>query len=156
MKGILALLVVTVVFAGIGFWWWSQQIFPPNASFVSKTSFVVVKNETAGQIVQRLHDKGLIRSPLAARIFLLISDKEKHLQAGSFILSPNLSLAEVIQVLTGPPADVWVTIPEGWRREQIATRLAANLTDFNSQEFIRLTATLEGRLFPDTSKACLC
>ncbi len=150
MKGILALLVVLVLFAGIGFWWWSKQILPPDASSASKTGFVVIKNETAGQIVRQLVEKGLIRSSLAARIFLLISNQEKHLQAGSFVLSPNLSLAEVFQVLTGPPADVWVTIPEGWRREQIAARLAANLTDFNPQEFIRQTATLEGRLFPDT------
>lgn len=150
MKGILALLVVMAVFAGMGFWWWSQQILPPDASSAGKTNLVVVKNETAGQIVQQLQNKGLIRSSLAARIFLLISNQEKHLQAGSFVLSPNLGLAEIFQVLTEPPADVWITIPEGWRREQISARLAANLADFNPAEFIRQTATLEGRLFPDT------
>lgn len=150
MKGILAILVVAVVFAGMGFWWCSQQILPTKPSSTVKATFVVAKNETASQILQQLRSKSLIRSPLAARIFLLISNQEKHLQAGSFILSPGLSLAEVFQVLTGPPADVWVTIPEGWRREQIAARLAANFADFNLQEFIRQTATLEGRLFPDT------
>ena len=40
--------------------------------------------------------------------------------------------------------------PEGWRREEFGQRLAANLEEFDYQEFLNLTKNLEGYLFPDT------
>lgn len=137
-----------------GFWWWSQQILPVDAASQAKLAFVVSRDQTASQIIQSLSGAGLIRSPLVARIYLKISGQERKLQAGSFVLSPDMTLAQVYQVLTGPPADVWVTIPEGWRREQIAARLQATFgqtnQDFVATDFLKATATLEGQLFPDT------
>ncbi len=154
MKWVLILLIGAVVVAGGGFWWWSQQVLPMSFSSTTKIAFVIVKNQTAGQIISQLAQKGLIRSQLAARLFLLISGLERKLQAGSFVLSPNQTLAAIFQSLTGPPADVWVTIPEGWRREQIAARMQSSLspagTGFNAQDFLTSTATMEGQLFPDT------
>lgn len=154
MKWFLVLLVAAVSLGAGGFWWWSQQILPPDAASTNKVAFVVAKNQTAGQIIEQLSSKGLIRSPLAARIFSRVSGLGRKLQAGSFVLTPQLSLAEVFQVLTGPPADVWVTIPEGWRREQIAARMQTVLSQlepqFVSSDFLTATATLEGQLFPDT------
>ena len=154
MKWFLVLLVAAVCLGAGGFWWWSQQILPPESTSTKKVAFVVAKSQTAGQIIEQLSTQSLIRSPLAARIFLRISGQGRKLQAGSFVLSPHQSLADIFQVLTGPPADVWVTIPEGWRREQIAVRMHTILSqssqEFEIQDFLIATTTLEGQLFPDT------
>jgi UPF0755 protein len=65
-------------------------------------------------------------------------------------VSTGASLPDLISVLTSGPKDVWVTFPEGWRREQIAVRLQNTLTSFDASEFLRITASSEGFLFPDT------
>ena len=69
---------------------------------------------------------------------------------GGYKIPPRLSTPRTIALLTAGPRDIWVTIPEGWRREQITARLQANLANFSPDLFLQLTATLEGRLFPDT------
>lgn len=45
-------------------------------------------------------------------------------EPGGYRLSANMSAWEMASVLTGEPQLVWVTIPEGLRKEQIADRLA--------------------------------
>ena len=154
MKGWVVLLVVGVSLGVGGFWWWGRKILPPDLATSAKVVFVVAKSQTAGQIIEQLSSKNLIQSPLAARIFLRISGQGRKLQAGSFVLSSGQNLTEIFQVLTGPLANVWVTIPEGWRREQIAARMQTILgessQEFVTADFITATATLEGQLFPDT------
>ena len=54
-----------------------------------------------------------------------------------------MNMNEIFESLTSGPKDIWVTIPEGYRREQIAEK-------FNKPEILPLTSTLEGKLFPDT------
>jgi len=56
----------------------------------------------------------------------------------------------VFDTLISGPQDIWITFPEGWRREQIAARLANTLAGFDEQLFLQLTAKSEGQLFPDT------
>lgn len=44
-----------------------------------------------------------------------------------------------------------MTIPEGWRREEIAQSLTQqDLSLFNEAEFLEISAASEGKLFPDT------
>jgi cell division protein YceG involved in septum cleavage len=44
---------------------------------------------------------------------------------------------------------VKITIPEGWRTEQIAARLSANnILDY--KDFLEAAKPYEGKLFPDT------
>ena len=64
-------------------------------------------------------------------------------------MSRSQSLEEISKALIAGPRDVWVTIPEGFRREQIAERFES-FAQFDKPEFLKLTATSEGKLFPDT------
>lgn len=155
MKWLVVLLVAAVSLGAGGLWWWSQQILPPQPGNEEKLAVVVTPNQTGNEIVGELVSQGLAKSFLAAKIYLYVSGLQSKLQAGSFVLTRGQTLAEIIQTLTGPSVDVWVTIPEGWRREQIAIRLEKALTDvnisrFNVQDFMAGSQRLEGQLFPDT------
>lgn len=154
MKSHLTLVIASLVILSgvIGFVWWQRQIKPTNNT--QEVTIVVPKNQVAGTTVQQLAEKNVIRSALAAKLYLRATSMGPKLQNGTFVISPNQTLPQVLESLTHPAKDVWVTIPEGWRREQIAARFAAELTGpdaaFVSSEFLTQTKSLEGQLFPDT------
>lgn len=150
MKLLVGLSLTLVVLAFGGFAWWTGQLSPAAPSDEKTYSFIIPVGQSASQTTSALFSKNLIRSPLAANLYLKISGLDKQIRPGTYFLSPSLHLKPLLESLTAGPRDVWITFPEGWRREQIATRLAANLQNFNSQTFLSLTATLEGHLFPDT------
>lgn len=150
MKLLVGLSLSLVLLAFGGFAWWTGQLAPANSSDEKTYSFIIPVGQSASQTTSALFSKNLIRSTLAANLYLKISGLDKKIRPGTYFLSPSLHLKPLLESLTAGPRDVWITFPEGWRREQIATRLAANLQNFNPQTFLALTATLEGRLFPDT------
>lgn len=112
--------------------------------------FTVLPAEPAASIVNRLQNAGLIRSSLAARVYLKFKGLDQKLRPGEYELSSSESLESIISKLSRGPKDIKITIPEGWRREQIAERLSVSIKNFDAREFILSTASLEGQLFPDT------
>lgn len=117
----------------------------------SIVTFVIPRGQSTQKIAKNLHEKGLIRSPLAFRLIVLQQGLQNKIQAGSFKLTPSLSTIELAHLLTKGTDDVWITIPEGWRREEIAVSLVnQDLSNFNEEEFLDLTIGLEGQLFPET------
>jgi UPF0755 protein len=143
-----ALLLVIFVTFCTGFWFWFQ--LQPVSSGTQKISFVVTKSESGDSIIRRLQTTGLIRSTIVAKIYLRLTNTSHRLKPGGYSLTPASSTPQIFAVLVSGPADIWVTIPEGWRREQIAARLGNSLTNFSAYEFNQLSATYEGQLFPDT------
>src|SRR6185369_3235938 len=93
---------------------------------------------------------------LAFKIYVQLFDKTQKVQAGEFKLSPSYSLAQIVDALSKGPVELWVTIPEGLRREEIVEKLITSLefkeakTETFRSEFLTQTKTLEGQLFPDT------
>jgi len=99
---------------------------------------------------------GLVKSPLAFKFYVQLTGRQNKINSGEFDLSPSMSLTEVVGALGKGPLELWVTIPEGLRREEIADVFANSLeksaigeSDFRSQ-FLSLTEDKEGYLFPDT------
>ena len=137
------------VFIGI-YYWWSLQLRPASPGSTREITFTVAPNQTAAITINQLTNNYLITSPVAAKLYLQFSGLDQKIRPGTYALSPGLTLPEIFTALTSGPKDIRVTIPEGWRREQAAGRLAASLPGFNSAEFLSATATLEGQLFPDT------
>jgi UPF0755 protein len=73
------------------------------------------------------------------------------MQAGSYEISPNMSLAAISERLTQGSEDIWVTFLEGWRVEEVAEYLATqDLQEFDAKAFIELASDSEGMIFPDT------
>jgi UPF0755 protein len=140
-----------LIFLAVIFLWWQWASQPVSHLEIAPTEiFVVTKGESLTSVANQLEEEDLIRSSLAFRILVLSRGLAGSIQAGDFRLRPSLTTEEVAYVLTHGTLDVWLTFPEGWRREEIGRRLVANLESFNYQEFLGQTKELEGYLFPDT------
>jgi UPF0755 protein len=124
---------------------------PLNSDQTKEQQFVIPKGQSISMIGARLKEEGLIKSDL---IFKLVVKKEKlenKIQAGSFKLSPSMNLLEIANALTSGTEDAWVTIQEGWRKEEIAESMVRQGFEFfDKEEFLRLAKNDEGKLFPDT------
>ncbi len=147
----LVLLLIIVSFLLIGFLWWSWANQPASqlASAPLQT-FVVPKGQSLTSVAERLEEEGLIRNSFAFKVLILTEGLSGSIQAGDFRIRSSLTLREVAYVLTHGNLDIWLTFPEGWRREEFGQRLTANLEEFDYQEFLDLTGNSEGYLFPDT------
>lgn len=144
------LLILFFLVAAGTFLWWQYQLSSPSSSSSPPQYFVITTGESASSVISRLASAGLIRSSLAAKIYLKLTGTTSSFRPGSYQLSAGSSFSQLISRLASGPADVWVTFPEGWRREQMAARLSSTFPDFPVTDFQKYTASLEGQLFPDT------
>lgn len=114
----------------------------------SKINFVVSEGETTSQIGDNLVQQKLIHSKLAYLSYVYF--KHKSILAGEYELSANLTEKSLIDAIsTGHIKISRVTIPEGYRVEQIAARLDT-LKVVKYEDFIQAAKGDEGYLFPDT------
>lgn len=132
---------VAILAAGlVGFIVWWRFSLSPVSSDKNTRTFVVEKGDGVKEVSVRLKEANLIHSRIA--FFLLERFFAKNsLQAGSFKLSPAMTAEEISNKLTVGTEDVWITIPEGWRNEEIADYLFG--LGFVGDSVV-------GRLFPDT------
>lgn len=149
-KLLLVPLVAVLLVAGVIGWFYLNS--KPVSSDKNFKDFLIVKGSGASQIGSKLYREGLIKSPLAFKIYVQITGKAGKILAGEYRLAPNLSLFEIANQLGKGPIEIWVTIPEGLRREEVADRFSKSLGKDESfvQEFLSLSDGEEGYLFPDT------
>ena len=150
------LLIFGIGIAGaLGVVWFKTNSKAPSES-QEKQRFVIARGSSATQIADRLKKQGLIKSALAFKIYVQATDKADKIQAGEYSLFPNYSLPKIVDVLLSGPEELWVTIPEGLRREEIAQKIISTLglqavdADNFRSEFLLSTDGQEGYLFPDT------
>ena len=148
-------LVLTILIFLIGcFLWWTWATAPVDKHSSTAQIFVIPKGQGIDDIAKNLKQAGLIRSPVAFKIYVIKSGLTSKIQAGDFRLKPSMDLSALTQELTHGTLDIWVTLPEGYRREQIAAKLNQEFTsrgaEFDSAQFLQLTHDQEGYLFPDT------
>jgi UPF0755 protein len=139
----------------------------PVSSDARPVHFVVEPGDTAATVADRLEAAGLIRSGLAFRLVVRSEGLGARLFAGDYELRPNMTLDEVIAILTrGQMSGGFLTVPEGWRALQVGDALQrARVTSRDA--FVRVVdhrdladptllqqlppgGTLEGFLFPDS------
>ena len=151
---IITLLILSLLAIGSFSWWGTNSGAVSSAE--KPLRFIIPKGRSATQIGDSLFGAGLIKSPLAFKVYVQVTGKAEKIQAGEFTLSPHLSLVEVVVRLTSGPEELWVTIPEGLRREEIVERFVSNLEMSEKQasvfreQFLSESISQEGYLFPDT------
>lgn len=140
--------LILVVSAGIWFYQNSQPV-----SNIEKYDYIVIsRGVSASQIGNKLEEAGFIKSALAFKIYVQFTGQSEKLQSGEFRLTPSHSLFQTVDLLFKGPVELWVTIPEGLRREEIAQKVALSLgkDDAFVTEFLAETKGKEGYLFPDS------
>ena len=114
----------------------------------TKKVFEVKENTSSYAIAKDLEQKQFVKSDWAFYIYSKL--KEKTLKPGAYLLSEDMSTEEVVNKISdGKTAVRKVTIPEGWRVEQIAQYLDSNAFA-KYDDFISLAKGYEGIIFPDT------
>jgi len=148
---------------------YKRNLSVPNSSSDEKVRIEIAEGESVTNILQNLLEKELItkKNYYYAKVYLRLNGLDSTLQAGVYDLPKNLTIVELIETLQyGKDEEVWVTIPEGLRKDEIAQLLDEELAskNFSSEEFLALTNdpafiqtlelgleidNLEGFLFPD-------
>ncbi len=176
--GLLALALLAVAGCGPTLGWQGYlaehraQLYQPAQAGAPAIRFQVTPGTPARTIAQELQEVGLIRDARLFEAYLRSQGMDGQLQAGTYLLSPSMTPVEIAEALrNGRIAILTVTIPEGWRIEQIgdylestglldgdtyrARALHADLAPLDLGQFPFLQArpagaSLEGYLFPDT------
>lgn len=124
--------------------WWKVSLLPVNPNDKTSRSFVVAKGDGIKEVSIRLREAGLIRNKVAFFVLERFFIKD-ILQAGSFKLSGAMTSQEIANKLTLGTEDVWITVPEGWRKEQIIEYLQSQNISSPGGVWEE-----EGKYFPET------
>lgn len=149
IQTILIIFFIALVLAIAGFLFFLKwSLSTPLNNNGTKVLFEVKEGESGLQVGQHLLSRNLIRYDWV--FYLNVRFKETTLLPGVYDLSSNMSVIEICdQIASGKTKVVKITIPEGYRREQIGQKLESNgLITLN--QFLSKTIDLEGHLFPDT------
>jgi peptidoglycan lytic transglycosylase G len=139
----------------------------PAGGSAEEVNFEVAAGESASSVVDRMHEERIVRETLLLRAYLRYLGADRTIQAGNYTLSGDMTLrklAQELQLASQPP--IVLTVPEGWRLEQIAESLSVAGLSISAEEFVDASRLgvfsptllaelpdpthLEGFLFPDT------
>jgi len=165
-------LIVPVILIAILFFDYNRSINFPNSKNDEKVTLEVTEGESVEQILQSLLENELIsqKNYYYTRFYLKRNNLGTKLQAGVYDLPKNLTVVELIDTLQyGRSEEVWITITEGLRKDEIADIIIEEFNgdhspSFSKEQFLSLTTDqtfiatlelneqvkdLEGFLFPD-------
>jgi UPF0755 protein len=151
---------------------YNSSISQPLGESEEKVTFNIEDGATVNEILNSLAEEELLENiqKYYTRFYLKINNLEGSLQAGTYQIPRQLTIIELIEVLqTGRAQDIWVLIPEGLRKDEIAEIIHREFRDngvetFFKDDFLLLTEdanfitsldlgveipNLEGFLFPD-------
>ena len=171
-------IVVTFVFLAIRYVL-SHFVYPVDEDDNTPIEVVIPNGASASTIASILYnargadEKGLIVSTASFKVYVDFVGKANSLQAGTYILSRNMSIPEIVDIIcqgNTSSSVVRVTIPEGYTVEATAALLVKEGVLDDPTDFLNLCATgsgleefpflppmtpgmhyrLEGYMFPDT------
>lgn len=149
MKRLTAVLVLSTIIIIGGVLWWRNGLSPTNPSERESKIFVVAKGNGLKEIANKLENEGLIKNRIVFFLYTRLGKFDKKIQAGSFRLKSSMTAQEIAENLTHGTLDIWVTVPEGKRAEEIADILKQKIPTYDSS-WSRVLVAQEGYLFPDT------
>jgi UPF0755 protein len=139
----------------------------PAGDSTASYDLAVASGETAGDVAARLQQYGIVRNAALLRAYLRYRGLDVGIKAGEYSLRGSMSVRELAEALqTSRTEQSGLTIPEGWRAEQIAAALSDRGLAFGPADFLAAASSrpeglsisdelpdgvlLEGFLFPDT------
>jgi UPF0755 protein len=149
-----------------------RDLYVAAGSNPQQRPFVINPGEPARFVAARLEQEGFITNAELFNLYLRVSKFERRINAGNFMLAETMTMPEIAQALQNALfEEVNITIPEGFRLEEIADRLVQNnvvtqpdefldavrtprrlsiFADYDFLQSLPADASLEGFLFPDT------
>ncbi|MXX26948.1 MAG: endolytic transglycosylase MltG [Caldilineaceae bacterium SB0668_bin_21] len=148
-----------------------EELLIPAGDDPRPRAFTINPGEPARYIAARLAAAGFINDADLFNLYLRVEKLDREIEAGNFMLADSMTIPEIARELQQARfEEVLVTIPEGFRAEEIAERLAQNFV-IDSERFLTAVRqpqslglldnydflndlapddSLEGYLFPDT------
>ena len=148
VSGFLSFLLIAAVAAMFGLIWSEQRMREPGPLPADKVLYIAPGTELP-EIIGELDREGVIDSPFALNVGLLIEGSRSKVKAGEYLFKQNASLRDVMDTLvSGKQILHAITIPEGLTSEQIVERLRNNEVLLGDVEEM----PKEGSLLPETYK----
>jgi len=102
------------------------QLIVRHSTDETPVQFTVEPGTAARAIGQKLEEQGFIADQDLFEAYVRFHGLANQLDAGTFSLSPAMHMLEIVDALqNAQAASINLTIPEGWRYEQIVDYLAA-------------------------------
>lgn len=173
MKKLVAFVVILALAgfgASRGYDWWNYNLNSPVSATRQAVVFHVAPGELPSEVAADLQAKNLIRNKDVFEWYVRLTGIGSRIQAGSFVLSPTMTLVQIADALQNGKTDqIAITIPEGypikfqasyvdkaWPGTKAAYLAAAAdpswtaKYDFLGTRPANANPPLEGYLFPDT------
>ena len=173
IKTAVAAIFFIIVILLAGFYW--REINSPFSSTNKENNveFSVSKGESMSEIAKNLKTKGLIKSEFLFKTAVAIGGVSGKMKAGDYLLSPSLSILNIIGKLVRGESDLnKFSVIEGWTLKDIGEE-AEKKGFFKKDDFLSLSGwadkgadkkiidkywflkgnkriSLEGYIFPDT------
>lgn len=161
-KLLLGLFLLTLILTAVIGSYAYQQLLIPVAP-PQKVDYQLKAGTSLSKVAAELHAIGVLRSPLALKLFARLNNQSGKIQSGRYQFSAPATPEQVLQrLVSGDVKKVSLTIPEGFTLAQIIARIdesgfgeAEKLrrlsTDAGFIKSLQLnTTSLEGYLFPET------
>lgn len=149
-----------------------KTIETPNSDNSEKVALEITTGESLESIINDLVEAGVLREnwKFYFETYIKLNKIAPKIQAGVYQIPKDLNIMEIAQMIQfSQEQAVWVTIPEGLRKDEIADILEEELANFedskfSKDEFLSLTidpeyistleipyeiTDLEGYIFPD-------
>jgi UPF0755 protein len=170
VAAVVAVVLVLGAAAGLTVWWNSFRRPAVQVATGQPVVVTVPQGATTPQIGELLAREGVVANANEFRAKVRTAGAGADLRAGEYELTTGMSYEDAINALTSGPAVKYtkVTIPEGWRVDQVAARIEKqtgipageflSLADSGAAEFAAdhpylagaYRGSLEGFLFPKT------
>ncbi|VTZ49726.1 Endolytic murein transglycosylase [Methylocella tundrae] len=148
LSGFLSFLLIAAVAVMIGLIWSEQRMREPGPLAADKVLYIVPGTDVP-EIISELEHEGIIDSPFALNVALLVEGNRSKVKAGEYLFKQGASLREVMDTLvSGKQVLHAITIPEGLTTQQIVERLQENDVLIGDVRDL----PKEGTLMPDTYK----
>jgi len=170
---IFILALITVIGAGVFIKLrYNEIIETPNSKSSDKVIVIIDEGEAVDSIISELIEKGILKENWSTylKIYLKFNNLSSKIQAGTYNVPKNLNIKELIETLQhSEDQDIWITVPEGLRKDEIADIFVEEFegyesVNFSKDDFLALITdqtyikqfglsedveNLEGYIFPD-------
>ncbi|HSE29395.1 MAG TPA: endolytic transglycosylase MltG [Candidatus Saccharimonadales bacterium] len=155
-------ILLSMVAAAFGYFWYQEALKPKTQDYV-QVEVEIPQGASIDQSSAILQNSGVVKSSLATQLYMTFTGKTS-VKAGHYLLSPNQSVAEVVDWLNEGRVDtIEITIlpgktladikalflTYGYSQQDIDAAFAKNY-QFDLFEGKPADANLEGYIYPDT------